>query len=233
MDDRPRIFSLGDDCVTVDFGNEISIDRNSKAVALAERLNEDGFSGFIEAVPAYSSVSVFFNLAEIRRSTEPSQTAVQNVQRSINSALERLTDKKQSETKIVEIAVDFGDDAGLDLKHVADSASMSTSEVIELFISKTYRVFMIGFLPGFAYMGEVDERIATPRRATPRTSVPQGSVGIAGRQTGIYPFQSPGGWQIIGRTSEQMFSLDREPNSLLRPGDEVRFVDGQNHPRVV
>jgi KipI family sensor histidine kinase inhibitor len=83
---------------------------------------------------------------------------------------------------------------------------------------------MLGFLPGFAYMGEVDERIAIPRRESPRTSVPKGSVGIAGRQTGIYPFESPGGWQIIGRTNDEMFSLDREPNSLLQPGDEVRFV---------
>ena len=101
---------------------------------------------------------------------------------------------------------------------------MSRDDVIELFTSKTYRVYMLGFLPGFAYMGEVDTRIAVPRRETPRMSVPKGSVGIAGRQTGIYPFQSPGGWQIIGRTDLDMFSATRDPNSLLQPGDEVTFV---------
>jgi len=224
MIDRPRISSLGDDCVTVDFGNEISIDVNSKAIALAARLNADGFEGFIEAVPAYSSVSVFFKLAEVRRSAQELETALASVTRCIDRALENLSDALTSKGRIVEIAVDFGAQAALDLEHVAEFARMSQRDVVELFTSKTYRVYMLGFLPGFTYMGEVDERIAIARRETPRTSVPKGSVGIAGRQTGIYPSQSPGGWQIIGRTNEEMFSLDREPNSLLQPGDEVRFV---------
>ena len=224
MIDRPRISSLGDDCVTVDFGNEISIAVNSKAIALAARLNTDRFEGFIEAVPAYSSVSVFFKLAEVRRSAQELETALASVTRCIDRALENLSDALTSKGRIVEIAVDFGAQAALDLEHVAEFARMSQRDVVELFTSKTYRVYMLGFLPGFTYMGEVDERIAIARRETPRTSVPKGSVGIAGRQTGIYPSQSPGGWQIIGRTNEEMFSLDREPNSLLQPGDEVRFV---------
>jgi inhibitor of KinA len=224
MIDRPRICSLGDDCVTVDFGNEISIETNSKAIALAARLNEVRFTGFVEAVPAYSSVSVFFDLAEVRRAAEQSETAIASVSRFVKSALQNPSSNTRSNERTVEIEVDFGDEAALDLDRVADFARMSRADVIELFISKTYSVYMLGFLPGFAYMGEVDERIAIPRRETPRTSVPKGSVGIAGRQTGIYPFQSPGGWQIIGRTGTEMFSLDRDPNSLLRPGDEVRFV---------
>jgi inhibitor of KinA len=224
MIDRPRISSLGDDCVTVDFGNEISIELNSKAIALAARLNTDRFEGFIEAVPAYSSVSVFFKLADVRRSAQELETALASVTRCIDRALENLSDALTSKGRIVEIAVDFGAQAALDLEHVAEFARMSQRDVVELFTSKTYRVYMLGFLPGFTYMGEVDERIAIARRETPRTSVPKGSVGIAGRQTGIYPSQSPGGWQIIGRTNAEMFSLDREPNSLLQPGDEVRFV---------
>jgi len=224
MIDRPRISSLGDDCVTVDFGNEISIELNSKAIALAARLNTDRFEGFIEAVPAYSSVSVFFKLAEVRRAAQELETALASVTRSIDRALEDLSDALTSKGRIVEIAVDFGAQAALDLEHVAEFARMSQRDVVELFTSKTYRVYMLGFLPGFTYMGEVDEQIAIPRRETPRTNVPKGSVGIAGRQTGIYPSRSPGGWQIIGRTNAEMFSLDREPNSLLQPGDEVRFV---------
>ena len=224
MIDRPRISSLGDDCVTVEFGNEISIETNTRAVALASRLNSDRFPGFVEAVPAYSSVSVFFDLREVRRAATESETAIAYVTGFVDSSLETLTNITRSNERIVEIAVDFSDEAALDLERVADFASITRTEVIELFTSKTYRVYMLGFLPGFAYMGEVDERIATPRRESPRTSVPKGSVGIAGRQTGIYPFQSPGGWQIVGRTNDEMFSLDREPNSLLQPGDEVRFV---------
>ena len=228
MIDLPRICSLGDDCVTVDFGNEISIEKNAKAIALAARLNENRFTGFIEAVPAYSSVSVFFDLAQVRRSAEQSETAITDVSRYINAALQNPSNNTRSDERTVEIEVDFSNEAALDLDRVAEFARISGADVIELFISRTYSVYMLGFLPGFAYMGEVDERIAIPRRETPRTSVPKGSVGIAGRQTGIYPFQSPGGWQIIGRTSSDMFSLDREPNSLLRPGDEVRFVHGRN-----
>ena len=228
MIDRPRISSLGDDCVTVDIGNEISIDLNSEAIALAARLNEFKFPGLVEAVPAYSSVSVFFDLAVVRRSVEQSETAWTSITRYIDQALEDLPVNANENGRTVQIAVDFSEEVAQDLDRVADFARMTRSEVIELFTSKTYRVYMLGFLPGFAYMGEVDERIAIPRHESPRTSVPKGSVGIAGRQTGIYPFHSPGGWQIIGKTSDEMFSLNREPNSLLMPGDEVRFVDDRN-----
>jgi inhibitor of KinA len=222
---RPRISSLGDDCVTVDFGNEISIEANSKAIALAVLLNKVQFPGFVEAVPAYSSVSVFFDLVEVLRASTESEIAANAVRRHIESGLNDLPQNEASAGRSVEIEVDFSGDAGPDLGLVADFAGMSKAEVVELFISKTYRVYMLGFLPGFAYMGEVNERIAIPRRPSPRTSVPKGSVGIAGRQTGIYPFQSPGGWQIIGRTAREMFSLDREPNAFLQPGDEVRFIE--------
>ena len=233
MFDRPRISSLGDDCLTVDFGNEISIDTNSKAIALAARLNSLKFPGLVEAVPAYSSVSVFFDLAVVRRSVEQSETAWSSITRYIDQALENLPVNANENGRTVQIVVDFSQEVAPDLDHVADFARMTRSEVIGLFTSKTYRVYMLGFLPGFAYMGEVDERIAIPRHESPRTSVPKGSVGIAGRQTGIYPFQSPGGWQIIGRTTEEMFALDREPSSLLHPGDDVRFVDRQKGENLV
>jgi KipI family sensor histidine kinase inhibitor len=187
-------------------------------------LNADRFEGLVEAVPAYSSVSVFFDLVKMRRERDQAEPALASVIRCIDHALENLSDDRKLNGRIVEIAVDFGDEAALDLGRVAEFAGMLPRDVVELFTSQTYRVFMLGFLPGFTYMGEVDKRIAISRRETPRTIVPKGSVGIAGRQTGIYPSQSPGGWQIIGRTNAEMFSLDREPNSLLQPGDEVRFV---------
>jgi len=107
---------------------------------------------------------------------------------------------------------------------VAAKAGLSADAVVDLFTGTSYRVYMIGFLPGFAYMGEVDERIAVPRRSSPRLKVPKGSVGIAGRQTGIYPLESPGGWQIIGRTEVELFTPDDHSPCLLRPGDNVRFV---------
>ena len=112
-----------------------------------------------------------------------------------------------------------------DLRSISERHRLTPDEVIDIFMSRTYRVYMLGFLPGFAYMGEVDERIATPRLSIPRTKVPKGSIGIAGKQTGIYPLVSPGGWNIIGRTDLQLFEPQAEEPTLLKPGDEVRFVE--------
>jgi KipI family sensor histidine kinase inhibitor len=125
---------------------------------------------------------------------------------------------------LIEIPVSFTGGNAPDLADIAKSASMTVEKVVELFTSRTYRVFMLGFLPGFAYMGEVGERIAVPRHKTPRQKVAKGSVGIAGRQTGIYSLESPGGWRIIGRTDTELFSPDNDPPCFLRPGDSVRFV---------
>jgi KipI family sensor histidine kinase inhibitor len=125
---------------------------------------------------------------------------------------------------VIEIGVHYGGDDGPDLKAVAEWARCSPEEVIERHAARTYRVYMLGFVPGFSYMGRVDERIAAPRRRVPRDRVPAGSVGIAGEQTGVYPIATPGGWQLIGRTDAVMFDADRAQPSLLQPGDEVRFV---------
>ncbi|PYT01142.1 MAG: allophanate hydrolase [Acidobacteria bacterium] len=224
MGDLPRIFSLGDDCATVNFGNEISLELNSKAIGLATALNGTTFPGLVEAVPAYASVSVFFDPVVVRRAGIEHESAFETVSNLIVSTFNNLEREQIQIGRVVDISVDFGNESALDLGRVAEFAGTSAADVIEIFTSKTYRVYMLGFLPGFAYMGQVDVRIAVPRRDTPRTSVPRGSVGIAGSQTGIYPFRSPGGWQIIGRTNEEMFSLNRDPNSLLQPGDVVRFV---------
>jgi inhibitor of KinA len=124
----------------------------------------------------------------------------------------------------IQIPVEYGGTYGPDLADVARFAKASEDEVVRLHTAVTYRVFMLGFVPGFAYMGTVDQRIAAPRRQTPRTAVPIGSVGIAGVQTGIYPSKVPGGWQLIGRTAIKPFDLSRTEPSLFKPGDTVRFV---------
>ena len=125
---------------------------------------------------------------------------------------------------MIEIPVQYGGDAGPDLADVAALAELSTSDVVDLHRGAEYRVFFLGFAPGFAYLGPLPEPIATPRLATPRERVPAGSVGIAGAQTAVYPFAMPGGWRIIGRTDAPMWDLTRDSPSLLRPGDRVRFV---------
>ena len=225
MADSPKIFPLGDCCVTVDFGNEISVELNSRAIALAKIFQNNPFPGFIEAVPAYASASIFYNLVEVRQNFSEAASAFEAVRALVKSALSQQPAAiEEADPRMVEIPVDFSDGSALDLNFVADHCGLSPADVVARFTSGTYRVYMLGFLPGFAYMGEVDESIAVPRKETPRRRVPKGSVGIASRQTGVYPLESPGGWQIIGRTDAEMFAADRDPPCLLAPGDQVRFV---------
>ncbi len=224
MLDTPKIFPLGDSCVTVDFGNEISVELNKHAIALAEHFSKKPFPGFTESVPAYSSVSIFYDVIEVRRNFSEFTSAFEAITWIVQAELQYPDEILKTETRSVEIPVDFGSAAALDLDFLAHHSGLSTTEVLDIFVSNTYRVYMIGFLPGFAYMGEVDERIAIPRKDSPRLRVPKGSVGIASRQTGIYPLESPGGWQIIGQTNLEMFSAHRDSPCLLAAGDEVRFV---------
>lgn len=218
---RYRIFPLGDGALTVEFGQEISLDLNEQAIQLAANLEQTKFPGFVEAVPAYSSTTIFFEVNAVRAAFQQFETAFEAVSSLVESFCVDRGEHLRSKPREMEIPVDFG---GEDLNFVAEFSGLSTSGVVETFLSRQYRVYMLGFLPGFAYMGEVDQRIAVPRRATPRTKVPKGSVGIAGKQTGIYPLESPGGWQIIGHTPVEMFATDREQPCLLRPGDFVRFT---------
>ncbi len=225
MADAPTIFPLGDNAVTIDFGNEISLPLNDKAISLAAFLATNPFPGFIEAVPAYSSVAVFYDLAAVRRDSSTSASVFDAVCDRVKLALNQYSEHSKTDSSIVEIPVDFGQGAALDIDLVSEKSGLSRSQMIELFTSRIYRVYMLGFLPGFAYMGDVDERIAVPRRDSPRLRVPKGSVGIAGRQTGVYPLESPGGWQIIGRTSVEMFQPRSAIPCAVKPGDSVRFVN--------
>ncbi|MGE3465741.1 MAG: 5-oxoprolinase subunit PxpB [Pyrinomonadaceae bacterium] len=218
------IFPLGDSALTVEFGDKISVDLNKNAIALADHVSDNGFCGFVEAVPAYASTSIFYDLVAVRKAFPEFATAFEAVSNIVETTIEEPLAEYCEEERYIEIPVNFDGGSALDLEFVASNNGLSTDAVIEVFTSQVYRVFMLGFLPGFAYMGEVDERIATPRRDSPRENVPKGSVGIAGTQTGIYSLNSPGGWQIIGRTNVGMFTPDGESPAYLRPGDSIRFV---------
>jgi KipI family sensor histidine kinase inhibitor len=153
-----------------------------------------------------------------------SLTAFAAVSSIAEKAAENLEFISTTEKRIVEIPIEISDTLSPDLEGLCEFSKLTRTDVLDIFLSGTYRVYMLGFLPGFAYMGDVDERIAAPRLKTPRTMVPKGSVGIAGKQTGIYPRESPGGWNIIGRTNLEMFDPTSPEPCLLRPGDEVAFV---------
>jgi len=189
---------------------------NQRAIALAARLRERRARGIRDVAPGYCTVGVHF---------DPLQTDLGALEQAIADeagAFESLLTTPP--TAPIEIGVTYGGAAGPDLDAVASHAGCSPADVIERHAARTYRVYMLGFVPGFAYMGRVDASIAAPRHRVPRERVPAGSVGIAGEQTGVYPVASPGGWQLIGRTSSVMFDPARSRPCLLAPGDEVRFV---------
>jgi inhibitor of KinA len=206
----------GDTLLLVEWERAIDPAINRRVIGLANRLRARLEGRVRDIVPAYCSLGVHF---------DPLTTDLAALQQLIEKEFEvDAPSESQQSRPVIEIGVHYGGDDGPDLRSVAEWGHCSPEEVIEWHTARTYRVYMLGFVPGFAYMGRVDERIAAPRRRVPRDRVPRGSVGIAGEQTGVYPIATPGGWQLIGRTSAVMFDANRELPSLLQPGDEVRFV---------
>jgi inhibitor of KinA len=217
-----KIFPLGN-ALTISFGNLISPKINDLVLNLANFIEKISFRGFIECVPAYSSLTIFYDVIKVRKEFSGYKTAFDAVENLIEKAVLNLENSTEKISNLIEVPVNFNKEFALDLESVADKNKLTTEEVIEIFTSKIYRVYMLGFLPGFAYMGELDERIATPRKKTPRNLVPKGSVGIAGTQTGIYPLESPGGWQIIGKTNVELFTPIGVDLTIFQPGDSVKF----------
>ncbi|MGE0460923.1 MAG: 5-oxoprolinase subunit PxpB [Vicinamibacterales bacterium] len=211
-----RIRHAGDAMLLVELEPVIDPLVNERAIELGRLLRAREVPGVRDIVPGYCSLGIHFD--PLRTDLVALEQAITEDGRAAGSV------ESLPEPAVHEIPVHYGGAAGPDLQAVADFAGCSTTEVIERHAAATYRVYMLGFVPGFAYLGRVDARIAAPRRRVPRDVVPAGSVGIAGEQTGIYPAATPGGWQIIGRTSVVMFDADRTPASLLAPGDLVRFT---------
>lgn len=210
---------LGDAALVVTFASELSALANARVHALAASLRERPLAtirGAVDIVPAMVSLTVHVEPGTAERIAGDLRARAEDV--ATDASLASAVDARP----VREIAVRYGGDAGPDLADVAAFARCTPAEVAARHAAHIYRVYMLGFLPGFAYLGDVDASIAAPRRATPRTRVPAGSVGIAGLQTGIYPQASPGGWQIIGHTDARMF--DASAGALLQPGDRVRFV---------
>ncbi len=218
-----KLFSLGDQAIVVEFGNVIDEKVNDRVITFFNYINANPFTGFIEAVPAYSTVTVFYNLGIIKKNIEVNETVLTWVENTLHHILPFIKEIKESESRLIEIPVCYDDEYAPDLRWVADIKGITAEEVIQSHTSKTYRVYMMGFLPGFAYMGEVNDNIDVPRKTNPRIKIEAGSVGIAGKQTGIYPLASPGGWQIIGRTAWRLFDPGKTEQSVLQSGDRVRF----------
>jgi len=217
-----KIFPLGDAALVIDFGNLIDESINKLVHAVFYQLQKDPIPGMIEAVPAYSSLTIYYNVLFIRKKISRHETAFEWISEKVKKYLSRETIEMEDSGTLIRIPVCYESDYGTDLNFIAMQNKISVEEIIHLHVSTTYRVYMLGFLPGFAYMGMVDEKIATPRKQFP-APVEAGSIGIAGRQTGIYPLNSPGGWQIIGRTPLKLFDKEKNDPTLFKTGDTVQF----------
>lgn len=228
-----RIVALGDSALSAQFDERIDPAVNARAIACADAMVRRGLAGVRDVVPAFRSVTVYF---------DPLATDVDLLAHTLrDSALAREAGDTRSGEPLagrswgppsggperhrhtIDIPVCYDAEFALDMDDVCRVGGISAAEVVALHTGAEYRVYMLGFVPGFAYLGSVDPRIATPRRQVPRTAVPRGAVGIAGSQTGIYPRQTAGGWNIIGRTPRTLVSLDAARPTLLAPGDIVRF----------
>ena len=210
-----KYLPLNEYAVTVYFG-ESPDEHSRRAIFQLDRaLQERPFPGFLEAVPAYVSLTVYYDVKQVQR---------QQVVRYLENVLQKVEQGEEIvQETIVDIPVCYGGVHGPDLSFVAAHNGLTEAAVIDIHCSATYQVHMIGFMPGFAYLGGMSPRIASPRLATPRSQVPAGSVGIAGQQTGVYPLVAPGGWQLIGRTPVRLFDVRRPSPSLLAAGQLVRF----------
>jgi len=212
---NPEYRIMGDRALLVELGDHIGMDLHRKVSALFLALNDAPLEGVVEIIPAYGSLLIIF---------DPLRTRPSLVQEQVRVILKTLDPSRIPEARTLEIPVVYGGEYGPDLDWVAGYHGITPEEVVRLHTSVVYHVYMIGFMPGFPYMGELPKALVTPRKETPRTAVPQGSVALAQAQTGIYPSRSPGGWQIIGRTPRRLFDASRWPPALLQMGDQVRFI---------
>jgi len=215
MYSEPHFLLAGDSALVVEFGDEISKEVNRRVHTLAYALEKNPLPGLGEAVPTYRSLLIHY---------DPLRLSCEEIKAFVSDVLQKGEEVLLPEPRVVEVPVVYGGEFGPDIEFVAEHNGLSVEEVIRLHSGATYTVYMLGFTPGFTYLGGLPEALATPRLPTPRKLVPAGSVGIAGAQTGIYPIATPGGWRLIGRTPLKLFDPNHDPPVLLGPGDKVHFV---------
>jgi len=224
MDRLPayKISSLGETALIIDFGNTIDESVNKLVHSLFYQLQHDPIPGMIEAVPGYSSLTIYYDILFIRNTLNKQTTAFEWVSESLKKFIPKENIETGDPQILIRVPVCYEVEYAPDLSFIASQNKISPGEVIYLHTSATYHIYMLGFLPGFAYMGLVDEKISSSRKQKPGF-VEAGSIGIAGKQTGIYPFRSQGGWQIIGRTPLKLFDKEKINPVLFKAGDKVQF----------
>lgn len=219
-----RYYPAGDSAIIIKAGNEISMEVNRKVRDIYSALVNAKIPGVVDFIQSYSELMVIH---------DPSIAGYKELIENIKLFEEYIGSAEPEPGLVYEVPVLYGGEPGPDLDEVAKQTGMKKEDVVSLHTGKLYLVYMLGFTPGFCYLGGLDERIATPRKSEPRLKVPEGSVGIASVQTGIYSLESPGGWQIIGRTPLRLFNPLRKPEFLFKAGDRIRFSQVTREEYVV
>lgn len=210
-----NIVPLGDSSVLVQLGDEIDFDINQQVHALSKLIESSSIHGVIETVPAYATLLVHY---------DPLVVSFSEVRDLVHAKMDQMQATASRKPRQVQVPVRYGGEYGIDLESVASRLKRSVADVIRIHSAKTYTVYMMGFTPGYPYMGKLDDALVVPRLETPRTRVPAGTVAIAGSQTGIYSIESPGGWNLIGWTPLKLFDPQSDSPFLFAPGDEVKFI---------
>ena len=216
MENSVRFLFSGDSALVIEFGNEISVDINKKIRKMMDDIKKENIDGIVELVPTYCSLLINYDVLKIDYNT-----LVEKLKTFLDNNLETA---EGEEVTLIEIPTLYNDEVGPDLSYVAEHNKISKEEVIKIHTGTDYLVYMLGFMPGFTYLGGMSEKIATPRLESPRLQIYPGSVGIAGKQTGMYPSMSPGGWRIIGRTPLKLYNPDSDTPVYISSGDYVRYV---------
>lgn len=212
---KPRIVPLGDSAVLVQLGDEIDLTINQRVHTLANLITTSAINGIIETVPAYTTLLVHYDSLSL------SFTQIKHI---LREKLAQIRENESRKPRLVEVPVRYGGVLGPDLESVAAQLGLRIEDVIRIHSEKIYTIYMMGFTPGYPYMGKLADTLVMPRLETPRTHVPAGTVAIAGSQTGIYSIESPGGWNLIGWTPLKLFNPNSDSPFLFAPGDEVKFV---------
>ena len=222
MDNQFKIYPLGDTAAIIDLGNTINVTLNQKILAIQNSLKKNPFQGLKDIIVAYSSLTLYYDPLTIKRQYNPPGTVYGWVARQLREAFEQSSVESAGNGHITRIPVCYDEEYGTDLPKIGAEKKLQAKEIVEIHTSRVYSVYMIGFLPGFPYMGEIDERISLGRKPQP-VQVQAGSVGIVAMQTGIYPLNCPGGWNIIGRTPSKLFEPGASNPVKLKAGDQVQF----------
>ncbi len=216
---NPLYLPAGDQTLIVELGDEINLDLNRRVHKLTKAIQRTSIQGIIDIIPTYRSILIQYDI--LQTTLEGLQNHLKNVDASLDTTV-------LEKTRIIHLPTLYKGDYGPDLEFVAEHTELTIEEIVHLHSSSNYPVYMMGFTPGFPYLGGLSTKLATPRLKTPRVTIPAGSVGIAENQTGVYPVASPGGWQIIGRTPLILFDPNQTHPSLINAGDYVKFVPISN-----